>query len=307
MPVGDRLAVLADTARLAVVAAVQAVQRLGQDARGGGLAGAPRPAEEVRVADPVVAHRVAQRGGHVLLADQLAEPLGSVLAVERLIGHRRPMLERGARRGNLPSCTGCSCSVTRSRAGPIPAIRDHDRPLNDRGRRAATLMGDHLAEAGLAPRRRAVLVGPAHLRDGRAARPPDVGRDRRRARPLPRRPRDRVAPDPSRRRPRRDRHGDRPQPDDARGRPRPRRATATRTRSAAGREVPDRRARGASTLDGVWPALAPATAPPRRVRHASRARLSEMRTVHPPSTRPLHVGSRRRLRPGHPAAHGAIR
>jgi phosphohistidine phosphatase len=32
-----------------------------------------------------------------------------------------------------------------------PAIADHDRPLNKRGRRAATVVGRHLREAGLAP------------------------------------------------------------------------------------------------------------------------------------------------------------
>ena len=39
------------------------------------LPGAPRAREEVGVADPAVAHRVLQRGGDVLLADQLGEPL----------------------------------------------------------------------------------------------------------------------------------------------------------------------------------------------------------------------------------------
>ena len=68
---------------------VQAVERLGQDARRGGLPGAARPAEEVRVADPVLAHGVAQRRRDVVLADQLAEPLRSVLAVQRLIRHCR--------------------------------------------------------------------------------------------------------------------------------------------------------------------------------------------------------------------------
>ena len=43
VPVGDRDAVLAHAARLAVVAEVRAVQRLGEDPRGRGLAGAAGP------------------------------------------------------------------------------------------------------------------------------------------------------------------------------------------------------------------------------------------------------------------------
>ena len=51
----DGCAVLALAARLAVGAEVEAVERAGEDARGGGLAGAARPGEEVRVADAVLA------------------------------------------------------------------------------------------------------------------------------------------------------------------------------------------------------------------------------------------------------------
>lgn len=32
-----------------------------------------------------------------------------------------------------------------------PGVRDHDRPLNDRGRRAARSMGEHLRDEGLLP------------------------------------------------------------------------------------------------------------------------------------------------------------
>ena len=85
---GDGDAALALAARIAVVAAIGAVQRLRQQAGGGGLAGAAGSGEEVRMPDPAVAHGVAQRGAHVLLADQLGEALRPVLAVERLIGHQ---------------------------------------------------------------------------------------------------------------------------------------------------------------------------------------------------------------------------
>ena len=59
---GDRHAAVAHATRVAVVAPVGAVQGLGQQAGGGGLAGAPRAGEEVRVADPAVADGVVQGG-----------------------------------------------------------------------------------------------------------------------------------------------------------------------------------------------------------------------------------------------------
>ena len=51
---------------------VLAVERLGEDAGRRGLAGAPGAAEQVGVADPAVAHGVAQRPGDVVLAPHLA-------------------------------------------------------------------------------------------------------------------------------------------------------------------------------------------------------------------------------------------
>ena len=100
--VGDREAVLALAARLTVGAEVEAVQRAGEQARRGGLAGAARPGEEVGVADAVLGDRVAQRGGDVVLADQLAEALRSVLAVQAGHGLTVPAANRsfgGVRRG----------------------------------------------------------------------------------------------------------------------------------------------------------------------------------------------------------------
>ena len=85
----DRQAVLALAAGLAVGAELETVERPGEDAGGGGLARAARPGEEVRVAGAVLAHRVAQRVGDVILADQLGEVLGPVLAIQALGGHRR--------------------------------------------------------------------------------------------------------------------------------------------------------------------------------------------------------------------------
>ena len=84
----DRQARLADTAGLAVVAEVGAVQRLGQHPGGGGLAAAPGSVQQIGVADGVLAHR-GMKGPHdMVLALDLAELLGPVAAVEGLVGHR---------------------------------------------------------------------------------------------------------------------------------------------------------------------------------------------------------------------------
>ena len=83
----DREARLALATRLAVLR-VLAVEHLGEDARGRGLAGAARTGEEVRLTLAVVDHGVAQRPHDVLLTLHLAEAAGPVSAVERLRCHR---------------------------------------------------------------------------------------------------------------------------------------------------------------------------------------------------------------------------
>jgi len=83
----DRDAVLALAARLGVGLEVEAVERLGEQAGRGGLAGAAGAGEQVRVADATLTDRVAQGGDDVLLADDLAEPLRTVFAVQRLRRH----------------------------------------------------------------------------------------------------------------------------------------------------------------------------------------------------------------------------
>ncbi len=66
----------------------RAVERSGQDARRGGLAGAAWPAEEVRVGHPPVAHCALQRPHHVRLPSKLREPPGAEPAVQGdEIGH----------------------------------------------------------------------------------------------------------------------------------------------------------------------------------------------------------------------------
>ena len=67
-----------------------AVERLGEDARRGGLAGAARPGEQVGVRDRAVGDGVAQRALDVLLTDDVVEGLRPVLAVEGLVRHAGP-------------------------------------------------------------------------------------------------------------------------------------------------------------------------------------------------------------------------
>ena len=56
-----------------------AVERLGQDARHGGLADAARAGEQVGVVQALRAQRIGQRLHHVLLPHHLAEVLGRYL------------------------------------------------------------------------------------------------------------------------------------------------------------------------------------------------------------------------------------
>ena len=96
--VGDGDAVAADAAgrgRGAVAGAVRAdaVERLGEDARGARLPGAARPGEDVGVGDLVGLDRVAQRARHVVLADELGEGLRAVLPVQRAL-HRMASVPR---------------------------------------------------------------------------------------------------------------------------------------------------------------------------------------------------------------------
>ena len=75
--------------------ALLAVQRLGQDAGGRGLADAAGAGEQIRMADAIGRNRVRQRLGDVLLADQFGERLrpiapgdDDVLVREPLVGWR---------------------------------------------------------------------------------------------------------------------------------------------------------------------------------------------------------------------------
>ncbi len=67
--------------------ALLAVQALGEDARNGGLAHAPRAGEQERVVHPARLERVHQGAQHVLLPDQLGELLGPPLARQCQVTH----------------------------------------------------------------------------------------------------------------------------------------------------------------------------------------------------------------------------
>ena len=107
-------------ARLAVDR-VLAVEDLGEDAGGGGLAGAAGPGEEVGVADPVLDHGVAQGADEVLLAPDLAEATGPVAAVERLVGHRR--------RAYRPPTTPAAAPPTPMARSAAPGAARDEPPL----------------------------------------------------------------------------------------------------------------------------------------------------------------------------------
>ena len=80
---GARVALVARVALLGV----GAVDGLGQHAGGGGFAGAPRPAEQVAMADSTLHDGLAQGVGNVFLTGQVAEPAGPPFAVVHLRGH----------------------------------------------------------------------------------------------------------------------------------------------------------------------------------------------------------------------------
>ena len=83
---GDLDAGVADAARRRR-RALGAVERPGQDARGGGLAAAARPGEDERLGDALALQGVAQGAGDGLLAQHVVERLGPPFPRERLVGH----------------------------------------------------------------------------------------------------------------------------------------------------------------------------------------------------------------------------
>ncbi len=66
---------------------VAAIEGARQDARDGGFADAAVAGEDVAMRDAVLGERVEQRAGDVVLADDVGEARGAVLAGEDLVGH----------------------------------------------------------------------------------------------------------------------------------------------------------------------------------------------------------------------------
>ena len=93
---GNGGAAVTSAARFAVVAERLAVERFGQDACGGGLAGAAGAAQQVRVTDAVLADGIAQGPDQVRLSDYLCKPLRSEPPVERLVRHLAAILKGAA-------------------------------------------------------------------------------------------------------------------------------------------------------------------------------------------------------------------
>ena len=64
-----------------------AVERLGQDARRGGLSHAARPREDVSVGDAIRLDGVLQSVGYQVLTHHVIESLGAIFAGDDLVGH----------------------------------------------------------------------------------------------------------------------------------------------------------------------------------------------------------------------------
>jgi hypothetical protein len=76
------------------VGSLLAVETLGEDAGDGGLAHPAGAREEKGVVHAAALERIAERTHHVLLAHQLSECPGSILARQRGIGHWNPIVRR---------------------------------------------------------------------------------------------------------------------------------------------------------------------------------------------------------------------
>ncbi len=69
--------------------AAGAIERLGEDAGGGGFAGAAGADEKVGVGEALLGDRIAQGADDVVLAEDIVEGFGSVFAGEDLVAHGR--------------------------------------------------------------------------------------------------------------------------------------------------------------------------------------------------------------------------
>jgi hypothetical protein len=105
-PLDDRGAALALVAGRAVGVAVLAIEGLGEDAGGGGLAGAARAGEQVGVGDALLGHLAGEGGGDVSLADHVVEALGPILAIQGLVFHADPTVPGGSDKRRTQTFSG---------------------------------------------------------------------------------------------------------------------------------------------------------------------------------------------------------
>ena len=74
---------------------VNAVERLSENARGGGLADPARPDEKIGVGQPILLDGVLERTRDVFLADEIVKCLRPVLPRENLVAHAPNLVRRG--------------------------------------------------------------------------------------------------------------------------------------------------------------------------------------------------------------------
>ena len=122
---GDRPARLAHPARIngrpALAISADAVQRLGDQPRGAGLADPAHAGHQKRMRQPLAPDRIAQRANHRFLADQLGECLRTVFARENAIG--LPRIDLGQRlRRHIEAETGRLSLVRRFVAEDVGGI-----------------------------------------------------------------------------------------------------------------------------------------------------------------------------------------
>src|SRR5205823_564327 len=82
--------------------AALAVERLGHDARAGGLAHAARAGEEVGVSDAAALEGAREHRAHVLLADHVGEDLRAILEGQWAMRHPAPRRGRARRTSGTP-------------------------------------------------------------------------------------------------------------------------------------------------------------------------------------------------------------
>ena len=96
---------------------LHAVQALGEDPGHRRLADASRAAKQIGLGDPVQADRVPQRLHHVVLPDDVLEPLGPIAPGDDGVIRGRGRLRRSGSRLRVGRGRGCSGSRLRRRGG----------------------------------------------------------------------------------------------------------------------------------------------------------------------------------------------